>query len=126
MNKFLILLLLFTTTVQAEYVVKYIPKGTVTDFDGFLITPDTEKQFRLTDQELIFADSLILSYKTIIKSYDDNNTIMETRINNLQKQNETLIEQQSKLDGTFSKVAMFLLGAATTVLISYGVHQATK
>ena len=96
--KYVILLLLLTNTAQA-FNVKYLEVGDKAEFQGFLFEPSAEKKFRFMDIELDYQKKLNVSLEEINKSYENNQVIMQTRLDNQQKQIVSLTEG----NGFFSK-----------------------
>jgi hypothetical protein len=95
--------------------VKYLEQGQAAPFTGYLVSPDMEKKFRLMDKKLEFSTQLNTSYENLLKSYEANDMIQNKRIEICQKQNEKLLNGTTKLDG----IPMFLVGAATAILIMF-------
>ena len=89
--KYIILLLLLTNTAQA-YNIQYIKAGDVSPMTGFVIEPAMEKAVRFQDLELDYQKKLNVSLDTINKSYENNQVIMQTRLDNQQKQIVSLTE----------------------------------
>lgn len=108
-------LLLFAQNTLA-YDVKPIQKGDIVPYAGYLITSETEKEFRLLDQNYQFSTKLNNSYEGLIKSYESNEVILNQRINIAQEQNEKLVKTKNS---DFGKIGMFLIGAGTAILIMF-------
>lgn len=108
--------------------VKYIEKNEKVPYTGYLITPETERVFRINNEELVYQTKLNHTYKNIIQIHENNAFIYEKRIENLQKQNVVLVSQQVKNeDNNFLMyIGMFLLGSLATVAVTYGVNQVSK
>ena len=119
--KYLVLLLLLTNTVQA-FNIQYIKAGEVAPFTGFLMEPAMEKSVRFQDLELDYQKKLNFSLEAINKSYQNSEVIMQTRIDNQQKQIQTLSEG----NGFFSKYSFFLLGIATATAAAFAIKQVTQ
>lgn len=126
--KYLILIaFLFSSLTAHADDVKYLKQGETAPFTGYLFTPEKERELRLMDVDYKFVKDLNLSLTNINKVYEDNTKILEERITNKDKQIDNLTERLSeKSDGILSKIGMFLLGAAVTTGIAYGVAKATK
>lgn len=119
MKKFLILLLLVSNSVQALEV-KFLEKGQEAPYAGFLFEPKAESRCRLLDQELDYNKQINASLTNMNNLYEQNATVMQNRILNLQQQvnnNENTL---------FSKTGFFILGVATTILVAFATSRATR
>jgi len=115
--KYLLLLMLIIQPAFG-YEVKYLPKGSVTTFEGYLIEPTLEKDMRYNLIELDYQKKLNTSLVEINNSYVENTKIMQTRLDLQRVQLEKSYENK---EGFLGKFGYFLLGAATATLITFGV-----
>lgn len=121
MNKSIaILLILFQFPVYADDA-KYLGKGQPAPFDGFLLDREKASKVRLLDIDL--KESL----KTNEYLKKDNELYVQ-RLDNMKEYNDNLAKEVVTLreNSIWSKLGFFLLGAATTTLITFGISRATK
>jgi len=93
--------------------------GDIAPFDGILFPLSRAERVRLMDIDLSTCN------KRLNLAAEDNE-LATTRLNNMQTEVKDLREQAEKKGGFWNDFGMFLLGAGTAVLISYGLHKATQ
>lgn len=121
--KIITLLLLFSLTAQASGISR-IEKDQPAKHSGYLITEDMEKYFRKQVEDLEFQKSVNNELSEVNIKLHNQSNIMQNRIDNLLDQNTKLIENTQ--DNLFSKIGLFMLGAAATTLITFGVARSAR
>lgn len=119
--KYLLVFLLLTQQAFG-YEVKFLNQGEQAPFQGYLMEPALEKQFRLLDKELDYNKKLVVSLEQINKSYEEQVSIMQTRIDNQSKE----LKEYRNDNGFLTKYGMFLLGAATATIVAFAVKKASQ
>lgn len=121
MNLKLIAIILIASNVMAEDSAVFLKKGTPAGYDGYEITPAQAEKAR--ENSIDLGSQLKINAALV----DENNVITQ-RLTNAQQQDTFLSKQleAEKDNGLLSKVGFFVLGAAVTGLISYGVYRTTK
>lgn len=99
----------------------YLPKGSVTPFEGYLFDQEKAEKVR----------NLKIDYDTtnrLLDNYKGENAVIMERLANAQEHNKVLAQRivDLKDDNFFNKVGYFVLGAVVTGVISYGVVQTLK
>lgn len=119
--KYLLVFLLLIGQVHAEESVVYLEKGKPSPIDGFGITVEKAKSIRILDLNYQFEQ------KKTAALTEENGLVMQ-RLANAQEQNQSLARQlvEQRDSSFFSKAGFFILGAATTTLIAYGVSHAVR
>lgn len=99
----------------------YLPKTSPAPFAGYLISPDTATKVRLMK---IDNDELT---KTNVYLQQDNDLYVK-RLDNMKDYNDKLASENVSLreNSIWSKLGFFLLGAAVTTGIAFGVSRATR
>lgn len=127
MKKFLLIFLLISQLSYAqEFRVIYQPKGTSQTEEGYWISVDTEKTFRLMDIDLQFEKKKNDKYKDLTLHLNESNDLLQKRIDIQQNQLNNLYDQVGKSDGLWGKLGMFLLGAGAATLMAFSITKATK
>jgi hypothetical protein len=120
MKRWVAALLLVSHTAVAEPVV-YLPKGSITPYDGFLFDRKREADLRLVDQELSYYKALNASLTNINKLQEDNLSKFDEKI----KIRDEKIEEQRK-SNLWITFGSFMLGCAVTTLLVFGVSNVQK
>lgn len=97
----------------------YLLKGASVPYDGILSPVSRAQRYRLLDIDLTTCT------KRLDLSAQDN-TISEERISNLKVENKELREEVAKKTGFWQTFGGIIIGSGITILITYGVKQATK
>lgn len=105
-----------------SYEVKYLEAGQPAPYTGFLFDVPSEKKLRLLDSDFEYQKKLTVSLENINKSYEQQVSIMQTRIDNQQKE----IKELNDSNGFLGKYGLFLLGCLTTTAVAFAVKQAAK
>jgi len=122
MKKLLVYLLLICSFSQVAYGDEggavYLPSGSTTTFDGFLITPEKAQKFRLID----------LSLQQELKTNElltKENLLFSERLANREQQIDLLAKRvvEDKDSALWSKIGFFLLGSLLTGAIAVGVSR---
>lgn len=124
--KYISCLLIFLISISsfANEQMIFLKKDDKALFQGYLISEEYEKKFRLTNEELIYEKNLNTSLSKINKLYEENLTILDSRILNQQKHIDNLNKTIQETDNSFfSKAAYFVLGALITGTIAYGIYK---
>jgi hypothetical protein len=119
-------LILVPLPTRAE--VKYVEKGTLAPYTGYLFSPEDEKNARLMAKEMeYFRDlsesmgKLIESDEKVIKVQNERIELYNTQIVNMSKR---ISETES--DNFWRNTLFFVLGAVLTGAITFGVNQVSK
>ena len=130
MNKISLILtwvIIFSIPQQCfGYDVKYLIQNSPAPFTGYLISTDTEKDFRIMNDELEYEKKINVSLKNVTKAYEDTNVVMQTRITNQETQIDHLTKKLGDSDSLFSKIGMFLLGSVVATAITFSVAKASR
>lgn len=118
--KYLLIFILLTQQAFAQVV--HLGVGQPAPYEGYLFDPKQESELRLTDSELVYQKKLTLSLNEINKSYEEQVSIMQSRITNQTKQ----IQELENSNGFFGKYGFFILGVASATLMAYAINQGTK
>ena len=99
----------------------YLDKGAVAPYPGFLLDHEKAGKVRL----------LSIDLEEAVKTRDyltKDNEVYVKRLENMTTQNDKLATQLADARDTslWSKLGLFILGAATTTLIVYGTSRVTK
>lgn len=121
--KFITLLLLVSFTAQAGGISR-IEKDQPAKHSGYLITEDMEQYFRKQVEDLEFQKNINKELTDVNTKLHTQTGVMQSRIDNLLEQNTKLIDKTQ--DTLFSKIGLFLLGAAATTLITFGVSRSVR
>lgn len=117
-------LILVSTTCFADPVVVSLDKGQVAPFDGYLFTPEKEKELRLLDSNVNYYKSLSDSLNTINKVQGDSLDKMQERITLRDTQIDNLTKRVNDSDtGFFTKAGYFIFGAVVTGLIAQSIYR---
>jgi len=119
MKRLIVLILLSSQAWGGEAV--FLPSGSVTKYDGYLITQDIADKAR--------ENKIDLDAKTrILKLMQDENVILEQRLTNTQTEMDRLSKAvvEERNSNGINKFTYFLLGAAATTLIAYGASRAVR
>jgi len=120
MKKFIVFLLIFSSLAQADQESVALKAGDKAPYDGILLSIPRAERVRLMDIDLT-------SCLKISDLKDKELSIQDLRITNANKTITELSEKVSKKeDSLLSSIGMFLLGAATATLITYGVSQTIR
>ena len=125
MKKNLAYLLIITNLLcnsSYSYEVKYLEVGQVAPWPGYSFDVPSEKKLRLWDSEYEYQKKLSVSLESINKSYEQQVSIMQTRIDNQQKE----IKELNENDGFLGKYGLFLLGCITTTAIAFAVNKVSQ
>jgi hypothetical protein len=98
-----------------------LKKGDVAAFDGILMPLDRAQRVNLMQIDLSTCTK-------VSGLKDDENKILNDRINNLNAENTNLSQRlvSSKEAGMWDKVGFFIIGAALTTVVAYGAVRATR
>lgn len=122
MNRFIIIFLigLISSNSFAEEVV-YLEQSKPAPFTGFLITEKKAERIRLIDIE---NKTIKLSNEMLVKE----NSLVNEQLNIYRNHSDKLAKDlvQERDSGVFGRFGLFLLGAATATLITFGVKQAVR
>jgi hypothetical protein len=122
MNKIIPLLLIVLTPLNAlADDAKFLEKGQIAPFDGFLLDREKATKVRLLD----------IDYQEALKTKDylqKDNEVYIQRLDNMKNYNDRLAKENVELreNSIWSKLGFFVLGALVTTGIAYGVTRATK
>jgi len=118
--KFLLVLLLSINTIFAQDIVP-IKKGQPSPADGFYISYNQEKKFRLINEENLKLKTQVIQLKDLSAALEDKNTILEQRLTLYQNQNKYLTSELSdqRIDNFFGKTIYFIGGILVTGAIGY-------
>lgn len=117
--KKLLLILIISSHALADDAV-YLEKGQAAPFQGYLISEEKAEKIRLMDIDLKLqnrANELLTQENTLLR---ENINYSREHVKDLNKQ---LVESRSSF---FGKFGVFLLGAATATLITYGTARALR
>lgn len=98
-----------------------LKQNDIVPFDGVLFSHEREKALRVIDQNLTIANDLNKLYEEKIGIMDKRIELRDTQIDSLTK---TLASTRE--DTIWTKIGFFILGAAVTTGIAYGVTKATR
>lgn len=117
------LLLCISTEALATDIndVKFLKTGDQAPFTGYLITP--EKADKVHD-----LDAALKSTQKINSLLLDEQKIYEQRLSNSRQDAESLSKevQSQRESALFTKIGFFILGAAVTTGLAFGVSRATR
>lgn len=118
------MLIFLLSPVHADDAVTYLNKGVATPSEGYLFTPEAEKNARLGIIERDFYKALNDTKDKQLDLMKDNNKIYEERIANASKQNDVLASklQESTSSNKIETALYFLGGAVITGAVSYGIY----
>lgn len=124
----LLALSLFFNSVVAQAEIKYLEKGNVAPYTGYLFTPDHEKRYRLIDQELEYYKKTSQLNEDLNKLFESKVKVMDDRILIRDQQIDTLSKRltESKEGEFFTKLGFFILGALVTTGVAFGVSRAIR
>lgn len=128
MNKIIVGILLFLIPTQAYGETKYLEKGSIAPFTGYLFELKTEQQARRGLLERDYYKGLSESQQKIIDLQNQNNDKFNERLNLYIKQNDNLAVSLSEAKDTsdWTKILWFTLGVGATGLAIYGASKITK
>lgn len=106
--------------------IKYVQKGQTVGYDGYLMTPETEKNFRLLSVDFDYYKALNTTLTNINNVQANELKIVDERIKNKDEQIGKLTDRLASQDNFFSKLGMFMLGAGITMGLAWGLNNATK
>lgn len=123
---FIAVFLLISFPSQAE--VRLLQEGDKAPYKGYLFDIETEKKIRIDLLQLDYYKALDQHNVKIIKLMQDNEDLMNKRIELYQKQNLNLNEQlaSSKDINTIERIVWFGLGILATGFAFYGARQLAK
>lgn len=123
---FIAVFLLISFPSQAE--VRLLQEGDKAPYKGYLFDIETEKKIRIDLLQLDYYKALDQHNIKIIKLMQDNEDLMNKRIELYQKQNLNLNEQlaSSKDINTIERIVWFGLGILATGFAFYGARQLAK
>ncbi len=126
--KYIVIMLLFSSVSQATDSVVYLPKDQKAPYDGYLFTPDMEKEVRLNTINLKYSEELNASLVKINAIHKDNLQILDQRVKLYQDQSDSLAKslESSRSTSFFEKTLYFGLGAIITGGIAYGVTKSLR
>lgn len=114
MNKFIILILLFSTLCQAQDAI-FLDQNKPAPFAGYLLPQEKILEFRNDEIDLGF-------YKKTNDNLNLEITDYQTRLKNYQEQNDNLAKQLNN-DNFFSKSGYFVLGCIITGLVAQSIYR---
>jgi len=100
---------------------EFLKKGTPAPFDGYIVTPEKERNLRLTNEQLKISEDTLKLQNEKISIYEKRLQIRDTQIDALSNR---VVEQKD--ESFFTKAGMFILGAVVTTGIVYGVSRVSK
>ena len=117
----LLSMLLIASSAMADDGAVLLNKGDLAPYPGYLITTSMATKARDNSVDLTAT-------KKINLNLTDENSLLNERLANAQKQDEFLSNQliKEKDNGMFSKVGFFILGSLVTGAIAYGTTRALK
>lgn len=123
---FIAVFLLISFPSQAE--VRLLQEGDKAPYKGYLFDIETEKKIRIDLLQLDYYKALDQHNVKIIKLMQDNEDLMNKRIELYQKQNLNFNEQlaSSKDINTIERIVWFGLGILATGFAFYGARQLAK
>lgn len=130
LKKFLIFLmisLIISNNAYADSAV-FLEEGKPAPYSGYLFTETAGQKLKVRLVEADYYEKMLSSLETQINLYENINKTHNEKYNILLEQNDklakTLHSQQSL--NNWERIGLFGLGILTTVLVLYGVKQATK
>lgn len=99
----------------------YLPKGSTTPFDGYLIDQEKADKVRNNKIDLDTANKIIESYKNEELFWQER---LKNSRDSEQAMAKRLVDMQD--NSVFSKVGYFVLGAAAATLVAYGAARAVR
>lgn len=92
-------------------------KGDVAPYQGMLLTPDAANKVRIDVLELDYQKTATTNLTSEVSDY-------QQRLKNYQDENNNLSDRLAKSDtGFFAKAGFFILGAAITGVLAYGIYR---
>lgn len=113
MMKYLMILCFITQSLFAQDAT-VLKKGDPAPFDGVIFTKEKEKEIRLMTETKKLQDEKI-------DLYDKRIALRDKQLDSLA---ERVVEQKD--ESLFTKVGMFILGAAVTTGVAFGVSRIAK
>lgn len=125
LTKIYIPLLLLTFSVNSFGAdVVHLNPNSLAPFEGYLFSPDKEKQLRLDESDLGYYKSLSDHQSNILKLQSDSVDKLNTMLSDKDKQIDNLNKQVVSNDNSFlSKAFFFVVGAGITGLLGYGIYK---
>lgn len=104
--------------------VQVIKKGDTANCDGFLFSPDTEKQAEIDRDDAVEYKAISTKLEEKIKLQADENSVLEQRLKLYMDETHTLSQDVVKRDSneTFVRLGYFLLGVVATGLVIRNVR----
>lgn len=126
MKKLLVFLLILSNTCFAD--VKFLNKGDVAPFEGFLFDRKAEMNLRLTEEKLEFCDKSKDILNSLNKDQEDRYNIMTDRLKIRDQQIDTLAKRvvESRESFWVTNIGFFILGALVTTGVAYGVSRTIR
>lgn len=122
----IIVMILSIATAHAD--VTFLPKGSPAPNDGYLFDKDTELKARTAVQDVDLANKKVDLYKQMNDSQSQSIDLLNQRVGVYQKQSDELSKQviEARDKDFWHSFIFFATGAASAILMAYGISKATK